>query len=181
MRVKRKIRKHAKHFCVCVCPKHENMSGCSTKLGYKPGIFVVFLVVFSTCFLGTTPRVKHPIGNENPKWHESGFTRAKPRHYTQVPANRVSQATIVLKRSSVEQPSARTIRKHGQSSFDSVGSKTRLAVSSARASRVRPSDSSMLGSKGTHDTLSKSSAARWKMPAQHAARWVCRTRTGFAP
>ena len=49
------------------------MSGCSTKLGCKPGIFVVFSVVFSTCFLGTTPRVKHPIGNENPKWHESGF------------------------------------------------------------------------------------------------------------
>ena len=52
------------------------MSGCSTKLGCKPGIFVVFSVVFSTCFLGTTPRVKHPIGNENPKWHESGFIEA---------------------------------------------------------------------------------------------------------
>ena len=74
MRVKCKIRKHAKHFCVCVCPKHENMSGCSTKLGCKPGIFVVFSVVFATCFLGTTPRVKHPIGNENPKWHESGLS-----------------------------------------------------------------------------------------------------------
>ena len=95
MRVKRKIRKHAKHFCVCVCPKHENMSGCSTKLGCKPGIFVVFSVVFSTCFLGTTPRVKHPIGNENPKWHESGLdtlwgTRARNSHLSNVRSDKHS-------------------------------------------------------------------------------------------
>lgn len=84
----------------------------------------------------------------------------RPRQLTHIPAHTVSPATIVLKRSSVEQPSARTIRKHGQPSFDSVGSKTRLADSSARASRVRPSDSSMLGNKGTHDTLSKSSGSK---------------------
>ena len=97
MRVKCKIRKHAKHFCVCVCPKHENMSGCSTKLGCKPGIFVVFSVVFSTCFLGTTPRVKHPIGNENPKWHESGF---KASFYSRVP-----NSEVYRKADSPEKPS----------------------------------------------------------------------------
>ena len=69
------------------------------------------------------------------------------------------QDATVRKRSSVEQPSARTIRKHGQSSTGSVGSNNRVAVSSASASRVRPKASSMFGKSGTHDTLWKSAGS----------------------